>query len=66
MTANGTTNTEAALEDCFSCGSSLGPFVASWDGKQQVICSTCGARGAYERQDMTAAELWNCVSTNQR
>jgi hypothetical protein len=66
MSAKGTTFTTEKLEDCFSCGSDLGPFVASPDGIRQVLCSTCGARGAYERKDMTAEALWNCVSTNQK
>jgi hypothetical protein len=62
MAAVGTTFTEVKLADCFSCGSDLGPFVSSPDGKRQVLCSTCGARGPYERPDLTAEAAWNILS----
>ena len=56
-----TTFTDQDLQPCFSCGSDLGPFVASPDGQRQVICSTCGARGAYEKPGATAESLWNSI-----
>lgn len=62
--AEGTTFTDVELADCFACGASLGPFVASPDGRRQVICSTCGTRGPYEKPGVSAEEGWNRVCKN--
>lgn len=54
-----TTFTDVDLSPCRACGSDLGPFVSDPDGRRQVICSTCGARGPYEKPSATAESLWN-------
>ncbi len=61
--AIGSTMTEDKILACFFCGSDLGPFVSSPDGKRQVICSTCGARGPYEIAIETAEDAWNQAAT---
>jgi len=48
------------LKPCRWCFDDLGPFVVAPDGKRQVICSTCGARGPYETITIGShIEAWN-------
>lgn len=59
--AQGTTFTSTELKNCPSCDSDLGPFKASPDGKEQIICSTCGTRGPYATNVETAEQRWNSM-----
>lgn len=57
--AEGATFIEVDLAACAGCGSGLGPFKSAPDGKEQIICSTCGMRGPYATRVKTAEYLWN-------
>jgi len=52
------------LDPCPACASTLGPFSARIDGRDQIICSTCGARGPYADATATAAQKWASLPRN--